>query len=456
MDVLVTREIDRLSRKLAKQLVTEEELKRANAEIDYVLGEYPDTPEGRLNKHIRATIAEFEREKIKERMVRGRQLKVKQGSVMVYGKPPYGYRLKEQDGKQTLEIYEPEARIVRLIFQWCAEGDTLARIVQRLNEMQVLTSVDAGVCKRPKKKQRGEWVRPTVHRMLRNETYAGIWYYLKRTRRNGKLVKNTADNLIAVEVPAIVDIETWETAQEVLTHNRVKNVGRRTRYEYLLYKRTVCGVCGLRVQAKAAPKAGGKVYLYYYCPANADCVYPCDLPCFRADWVDAAVWAWVKSFLSDPAALTKGLDEYQAGRDKENEPLRARLRVVNDLLADNRAQLERLLDLYLAGAFPKEMLTERKARLETTIAALERERDALAVQIEERTLTGEQVQTLQEFAARVAEGLADADGDFATRRGIIEDLDVCVTLAVEGGQKVVYARCMLGKDVLPIDKHHLA
>jgi site-specific DNA recombinase len=61
-DVLILREIDRLSRSLAKQLVVEEALRRAGAEIDYVLGDYPDMPEGRLNKPLRATIAEYERE----------------------------------------------------------------------------------------------------------------------------------------------------------------------------------------------------------------------------------------------------------------------------------------------------------------------------------------------------------------------------------------------------------
>ena len=80
-DVLVVRELDRLSRNLAKQLIIEEELKRYGVRIEYVLAEYDDTPEGRLQKHIRATIAEYEREKIKERLVRGRRQSVKAGNV---------------------------------------------------------------------------------------------------------------------------------------------------------------------------------------------------------------------------------------------------------------------------------------------------------------------------------------------------------------------------------------
>ena len=92
-NVLVVREIDRLSRSLAKQLFVEEELKRNGVQIVYVIGEYADTPEGSLNKNIRASIAEYERLKISERMVRGRELKVKAGSVLVYSHPPLGYQV---------------------------------------------------------------------------------------------------------------------------------------------------------------------------------------------------------------------------------------------------------------------------------------------------------------------------------------------------------------------------
>ena len=90
-DILVVREIDRLSRNLAKQLIVEEELRRTGVQIEYALAEYPDSPEGRLNKHIRATIAEYEREKINERMTRGRRQKARDGNVVMHGHTPYGF-----------------------------------------------------------------------------------------------------------------------------------------------------------------------------------------------------------------------------------------------------------------------------------------------------------------------------------------------------------------------------
>ena len=116
-------------------------------------------------------------------------------------------------------------------------------------------------------------------------------------------------------------------------------------------------------------------------------------------------------------------------------------------LASNRAQLDRLLDLYLAGDFNREVLTDRKARLEKTITALEKERGELAAYLEARVLSVEQIQTIQEFAAKIGENLEAMGDDFDAKRGLVEALDVRVTLVVEDGQQLIYARCLLDEDV---------
>ena len=168
------------------------------------------------------------------------------------------------------------------------------------------------------------------------------------------------------------------------------------------------------------------------------------------DHVDAAVWAWVRSFVEDPTELTKGLDAYQEERDRETAPLRERLTVVDSLLAENRAQLERLLDLYLSGDLPKEMLVDRKTRLERTAEALASERGRLAMHVEAEALSQDHIQRIQGSVADVIEGLEAAEEHFGIRRRLIEELDVQAILAVEEGQKVVYARCMLGERVLSV------
>jgi site-specific DNA recombinase len=447
-DVLIPRELDRLSRSLAKQLVVEEELRRADVQIEYVLADYEDTPEGNLMKNVRAVVAEYERLKITERTTRARRRQVAGGSVMVNGHPPYGYRVVKDGDKWVLVIDESESEVVRSVFTWYTRGDgidgplSIRAITHRLEGIPTHWDIHG----RSKQREWGRWNISVVHEMLKNETYAGIWRYGKtnprrRARRNG------GDHILTVEVPAIVDRETWEAAQARLAYNK-ENARRNEKHQYLLSKRVKCGRCGLKMSGLTSDFWQGKKhyhYQYYRCPATkpGDYARECDMPTFRADVVDAAVWDWIKSFLSDPVALTEGLAEYQAVRERESAPIRQRLKVVDDLVRENRQQLERLLDLYLSGDFPRELLTERKTRLEATIEALARERAGLLAHLEARTLTPGQMQSFLEFAAKVGQGLDLADANFETRRRVIEELDVQAVLTVEDAQKVAYVSCII-------------
>jgi hypothetical protein len=295
-----------------------------------------------------------------------------------------------------------------------------------------------------KKRRWGKWNTSSVHRMLKYETYAGLWHYGKRRRdADGQWTQNPDDNVPAVEVPAIVDRELWEATQLRLAENK-QTASRNRKYDYLLSRRVSCGGCGCRMHG-ASRKSPTSRRLYYVCPAtnHRDMARDCNAPSFRADQVDAAVWEWVKSFLTDPEALAQGLWEVQQEREQENAPIRERLAVVDDLLADNRAQLERLLDLYLSGEFPKEALVDRKSRLEVTISALERERVGPAAHLETQVLSVEQVQTIQDLAEKIGKNLETMDDDFSARRRLIKELNVQVTLAVEDSQKATCARCTL-------------
>ena len=148
-DILIVRELDRLSRDLAKQLIVEQELMHAGVSIEYVLYDFPDTPEGRLNKNLRAMLAEYEREKITQRMTRGKKRKVESGEVLIAKRPPFGYKEKiDENGRKTLEIDEEEAEIIRLMFQLYTVGNeehgplSIGAIARKLTDMGVATYSD--------------------------------------------------------------------------------------------------------------------------------------------------------------------------------------------------------------------------------------------------------------------------------------------------------------------------
>ena len=367
---------------------------------------------------------------------------------MLHGQVPYGYRPVRSDGKDTLEARESEAETVRLIYEWYVAGDgentglSINAIRRKLSEMGV---------PRPSGRAKG-WARSTVYEILSGETYAGLWYYGKYANRDGKRVTNPHSYWLSVEVPAIVTRETWEAAQRKKEYNRENAPRNNKKFKYLLSKRVTCGHCGRKMGGTGSYHKGRKKpYVFYRCPVTHKPSDTADRTCnnstyFPSPRVDAAVWEWVKSFLTEPEAIARGLDAYQSEREREDEPIQARLAVVESLIAERRKQLEKLLDLYLSGDFPREMLTRRKAPLETTIQTLTKERAGLTVTLEAQTLTTDQILGIQEFAANVAVGLEQAD--FVARRQIIESLDVRATLMLEQGERVIYSQCVLGQEQL--------
>jgi len=90
-DILIVRDLDRLARDLAKQLIIEQEFRRCGVEIAYVLDQFDDTAEGQFRKNVKAILAEYERQKIKQRMQDGVRRKLAKGMVKT-SQVPYGYR----------------------------------------------------------------------------------------------------------------------------------------------------------------------------------------------------------------------------------------------------------------------------------------------------------------------------------------------------------------------------
>ncbi len=435
-DVLVVRELDRLSRSLPKQLFVEEELRRNGIVIEYVLGEYSETPEGQLQKNIRAVIAEYERLKIVERTQRGRRQKAAAGHVLVQQRPPLGYKSEIADGgKQTLVVVPEEAALVRRIFEDYANGMSVRGLQLALSEEHVPTPGD----KRANGKQRefGVWANSTLHHILRNETYRGTWHYGKR---NSRQQANDPSTWVAVSVSPIIDEELWQRVQE-----RLRTAGalsaRSLKHEYLLRRRLYCGLCGAKVQGSSR-----RGWLSYRCPAHGRHTshrYRCDAPSFSASLVDTLVWCWVRDLLLQPATLEQALRQMQANSLQERAPERSVLESWRRRQTELAKQMQRLLDLYLNGDFDRALLDERQRQLAEQSSELAERIRSLEADLKSVDQMEAHLGDLQQFAAAVAIQLPEHERDFAFRREIVEQLDVQVVLGLENGQKVIDARCVL-------------
>lgn len=449
-DILIVREIDRLSRNLAKQLIVEEEFRRYGVVVEYVLETFEDTPEGRLNKHIKATIAEYEREKIKQRLTRGRRNSVKSGNILIQGRPPYGYVAKIIDAKRTLEIDPEEAAVVRLIFACYTIGDEMGKrlsisaIAEKLSGLGVLTPADKNEIT-SKKQSRGQWHESSVRQILKNETYAGIWYYRKKTVINGKQTRRPKKDWIPVEVPAIVNHDTWNAAQALLKEN-AKRSGHGRKYNYLLAGHIKCGKCNSRIYG-AQVKSGKNYYRYYRCIGQQGRMVDvnCDVKAFKSDNVDKAIWEWLTETLADTDRLKAKLNEYQTQQDAAHTPLKERLSVVEILLSKKYAKRDRWLEMYADGIIDKDDLLEKKQHLDKTIADLEIEQQDLTTSLQSQTLSSTEIKTLVEFSEQLSKNIELMQDDFDEKRWYIERLNVQVFLQRVNDEVKAYASCILGK-----------
>ena len=123
-----------------------------------------------------------------------------------------------------------------------------------------------------------------------------------------------------------------------------------------------------------------KTNQYYYCKGGEQIPDKlCDMPTFRADHVESVVWNWIVEILQNPEVLITGIQSMREENELENHALRERLSIIEDELEKKDEQLSRLLDLFVNGDFPKDVLNDRRYQLESNISDLNREHDDLLV-----------------------------------------------------------------------------
>ena len=157
---------DRLARVYAYQVIVLDELARHGVSVRFTdAPPLDDDPQAKLLTQVQGVIAEYERAKIAERYRRGKLFRSRAGEVLAW-RTPYGYRRQPRDahGPARLEVFEPEAAIVRRIFDdYVHGGHSLREIIRRLAADQI-----------PPPTGRDRLWRPsTLSNLLRNEAYIG-------------------------------------------------------------------------------------------------------------------------------------------------------------------------------------------------------------------------------------------------------------------------------------------
>jgi len=340
--VLVTK-LDRMSRKLLDLLNLIDLF--SDYEVSFVsISESFDThtPSGRLTLQVLGAVAEFERERIRERVFENMLHAASTGKWLTQS--PYGYNLVDK----ALEINEREAEVVRKVYDWYVnEGLGYYAIAKSLNEEGI-----------PSKHQK-EWSIRAIKRMLSNPAYKGTMMWNRKDSGKARRKEKDMSEWVTVEdcLPVIIEKSLWERAQQRMNQKTI--APRAKSSPHLLGGMLRCGNCG---SGMSIGFSGSQKHRYrvYRCSANKN-KGTCTSKQYRANEVET----WFKSGLlklSGNSGMLSILDKKTYAKS-EREQLEQRVHTA-------KARYKRKIEAYTAGLIELVDLNEEKKRLEQAMVEL--------------------------------------------------------------------------------------
>lgn len=273
LDVVYADEVSRFSRDLVDGASLMRRVEKTGVHI--VTGDGIDTrKEGwQVLWAMRLAMSGEELRSVGKRTARSMEGLLERG--LMIAAPPYGYGLSNQrvdangqrlKGAQWV-IDEAEAAVVRDIFTWRKSGLSSALIARRLNDGGVPCPRTNGA-KRP-----GYWRPGTIHRMLGNAIYRGVFLYQGSGTTRAKMAKLRKEpKLTAYDRPQfrLVDDALWEACNQ-------RNRAQRTRggTKHLFANLVQCGDCGCSLCV-----GGSRASRTLHCPQCEQAVRVGERECF--------------------------------------------------------------------------------------------------------------------------------------------------------------------------------
>ncbi len=436
LDRLYVHSPDRLARKYAYQVLLIDELQRTGVEVIFLNRELGRSPEDDLLLQVQGMMAEYERAKILERSRRGKRHAADSGSVNALSGAPYGYHYIDKHsggGQARYEIHLEQANAVRQIFDWVGrERLTINEVCRRLQQ--------AGI---PTQTGKQTWDRATVWGMLKNPAYKGMAAFGKtaigqmrprlrpgrghspQPRRSYSTYGVATEEWIGIPVPALVDEALFEAAQQQLSENRRRARQSQRGAKYLLQGLVVCKQCGYSYYGKPVSNKAAKgktlAYAYYRCIGTDAYRFGgqriCSNTQLRTDLLEVAVWKEVRALLENPQRLEQ---EYHRRQQEPTNAKQLNLANLETQISKLRQGMGRLIDSYAEGLIDKGEFEPRLTRLKQRVVVLEAQASQVSQEMALHSQLRLIVTRLQEFAARVKDGLDLVD--WATQRELIRTL----------------------------------
>lgn len=426
IDVVLATKRDRFFRSRLYRLLTERDL----SEMGVGMVALNDTG-NRIGDGVQDDFAEFEREQIRERTMRGIREKVRSGKVLRSSFPaPYGFEY-SADGS-SLEVHEPEMAVLRRLFRGLAEGRTGRQVTTELetqgiaspggllrwNQTTVRNLLFSPLYRPLVAEEAAGMVAPEVAATLDPRAAYGLWTYGKRetSRRRewdperGKFVTHhkararPEGERLAVPVGldgSGLERRVVDRAREQAADRSRKPSTAGGRF-WVLKSVLRCAECGCSISphtVKRYRKDGTprKPSFYYQCRQKYhDGPRECsNIRSFPAEPLEHAVWDRVRDLIRDPSRVQRAYEKEieRLRRGHRDDPGREAA-VLADRLRDIEAERRGYQRLAARGSMDDD-------ELDAALAGLDGQRREAEVALEEARGRGDRVEALRRDLAHL-------------------------------------------------------
>lgn len=374
LDAVLVPKLDRLGRTTSHLFEVLGRLERAGV-VFVSVGESIDTSSahGRLTRTLLAGVAEFESDRMSERIRDGVAARMREGRWHG-GAPPYGYRA--VDGELVVDF--EQARVVARVFERFLEGATQSQIARELTRRGVPAARGGG------------WEQRRIGKLLGNPVYAG------RLRLGQQVIEGRQE--------AVVSVEMFEQAQLLLGGSgaaRGRGRGRPTVGSHLFRGGLLrCG-CGAPMTPRRRHRPGGRIAETYVCRQHLRDRSVCPRGPVDRALVDGAVYDYFEHVALDVDATRAVLVE-RIARDR-GDALAELRRAERD--RDGRLEWrERIERDYASGELSAANYDRLTAKIADELTALDAETARLADQV---ALLGERIDQAAEAADEALAPIAE-------------------------------------------------
>ncbi len=365
VDYCIVHKLDRLARSRADDVSIHFALTQAGVTLVSTSENIDETPSGMLMHGIMSSIAEFYSRNLANEVTKGMVQKASIGGTV--SRAPLGYRnvhVNTELGRvdRTVEIDTERAHLITWAFYRYSEGDpTLRSLLDELTTRGLRTRATPKWPSKP-------LTITGLHKLLRNPYYKG------EIRYRGVIYPGLHEPL--------VDPDTWQQVQDLLSSHAVAGTHQRTNNHYLRGS-AYCGTCGSRLMVTTARNRWGTQYLYLVCSGRARKITDCQRQAMSAEVIEELIEDEYRTIALSPALrdsieelVLEDFDTLQAGSETEREQIESQ-RIELD------AKRQKLLDAHYAGAIPLDLMKSEQDRIAGHLTRIEAQLTSLDANFEQ-------------------------------------------------------------------------